>query len=103
MGFRRNEDFWNEEDAQEYLYYYYGRDGKALTSKWASINGQWYYFNEDSIMQTVPLQLTASIIIWVRTAAEKQDGFFWKMKPMILNTLSHGSSLTIQENGLKMK
>ena len=30
----------------------YLADGKALTSKWASINGQWYYFNEDSIMQT---------------------------------------------------
>ena len=47
-----NEDFWDEDDAPEFLYYYYGRDGKALTSRWASINGSWYYFNEDGIMQT---------------------------------------------------
>ena len=52
-----NEDYWSEQDEPEFLYYYYGRDGRALTSTWASINGQWYYFNEDSIMETGSIQV----------------------------------------------
>ena len=52
-----NEDYWSEDDAPEFLHYYYGKDGKALTSTWASIDGNWYYFNEDSIMETGSIQV----------------------------------------------
>lgn len=52
-----NEDFWSGDDEPEMLYYYYGKDGRALTSTWASINGSWYYFNEDSVMETGSIQV----------------------------------------------
>ena len=89
-----NEDFWNEDDAQEHLYYYYGRDGKALTSRWASINGSWYYFNEDGIMQTGSITVDGYNYYLGEDGAE--NGWFsWQMKPMIRNTLNHGTTSTI--------
>ncbi len=52
-----NEDYWSEDNAPEFLYYYYGKDGRALKSVWGLIGGSWYYFNEDGIMQTGSIQV----------------------------------------------
>lgn len=71
-----NEDYWSEQDEPEFLYYYYGRDGRALTSTWASINGQWYYFNEDSIMETGSIQVDGFTTIWAKMEAARPAGCF---------------------------
>ena len=70
-----NEDFWDEDDAPEFLYYYYGRDGKALTSRWASINGSWYYFNEDGIMQTGSITVDGYNYYLGEDGSRKTGGF----------------------------
>lgn len=47
-----NEDDWDQWDAPEFLWYYFGKNGKMVTSKFQSIGGNWYYFNEEGKMQT---------------------------------------------------
>ena len=39
-----NEDDWDSFDAPEVYWHYFGRDGKAVKSKWFKINNNWYYF-----------------------------------------------------------
>lgn len=51
-----NDEEWDE-DAPEVYWYYFGKNGKAVVSKWQSIDGKWYYFNEDGHMQTGKLEL----------------------------------------------
>lgn len=51
-----NEEEWDEE-APETYWYYFGKNGKSIISKWQSIDGKWYYFNEDGHMQTGKLEL----------------------------------------------
>lgn len=51
-----NEDEWDEE-SPETFWYYYGKDGKSITSKWQNINENWYYFDSDGHMQTGKLEL----------------------------------------------
>lgn len=47
-----NEDDWDQWDAPEFLYYYFGKNGKMITSKFHSIGGNYYYFNEEGKMKT---------------------------------------------------
>ena len=51
-----NDDEWDDE-APETFYYYYGKDGKSVVSKWHSIDDNWYYFNSDGYMETGKLEL----------------------------------------------
>lgn len=51
-----NEDEWDDE-APETYWYYYGKDGKSVVSKWQSIEDNYYYFNEDGHMQTGKIEL----------------------------------------------
>ena len=39
-------------EAQDTLWYYFGKDGRSIRSRWQSIDNKWYYFNEDGIMLT---------------------------------------------------
>lgn len=47
-----NEDHWDMDDAPEFHWYYYGKDGKALTSRFKAIEDNWYYFDSDGRMMT---------------------------------------------------
>lgn len=45
-----NEDDWGDEDSPEFYWYYYGNEGKAITSKFKTIDNNVYYFDEDGRM-----------------------------------------------------
>ena len=47
---------WDDE-APDTFWYYFGKDGKAVTSRWQVIDGKYYYFNEESHMQTGKIEL----------------------------------------------
>lgn len=47
-----NEDDWDQWDAPEFFWYYFGKNGKMVTSKFQAVEGNWYYFNEEGRMQT---------------------------------------------------
>ncbi len=55
-----NEDEWDDE-APETWWYYFGKDGKAATSEWQVIDGHYYYFDDESHMQTGKLELDGYI------------------------------------------
>ena len=52
-----NEDAWDSPDAAEYHWYYYGKNGKAVISRWQKIGESWYYFNEDGQMMTGKVEI----------------------------------------------
>ena len=52
-----NEDAWDSPDAAEYHWYYYGKNGKAVISRWQKISESWYYFNEDGQMMTGKVEI----------------------------------------------
>ena len=47
-----NDDDWGSEDEPEFYWYYYGKDGKAITSKFRSIDDNNYYFDSEGRMAT---------------------------------------------------
>lgn len=47
-----NEDDWGSEDEPEFYWYYYGKDGKAIVSKFKTIEEKEYYFDGDGRMVT---------------------------------------------------
>lgn len=47
-----NEDEWDTPDAPEHYWYYFGKDGKYVSSKFQSIEDKWYYFDSDGRMST---------------------------------------------------
>ncbi len=47
-----NDDDWDSEDAPEFYWYYYGKDGKALTSKFRTLDDKTYYFDGNGRMVT---------------------------------------------------
>lgn len=49
-------DDWDDEGPDK-NWYYFGSDGKYAASKWQTIEGKSYYFNEDGHMQTGKLEL----------------------------------------------
>jgi len=51
-----NDDEWDDETPDTY-WYYYGSNGKSIVSKWQSIDGKYYYFNDEGHMQTGKLEL----------------------------------------------
>ena len=51
-----NEDEWDSEAPDTY-WYYYGKDGRSVISKWQEIDGKNYYFNDEGHMQTGMLEL----------------------------------------------
>lgn len=55
-----NEDEWDDE-APETYWYYYGKDGKSVVSKWQAIENNYYYFNEEGHMQTGKIELDGSV------------------------------------------
>lgn len=54
-----NEVEWDSDEPEQY-WYYFGKDGKAVTSKWYSIGENWYYFNSDSQMMTGKVEIDGS-------------------------------------------
>ena len=40
-----NEDEWDSEAPDTY-WYYYGKDGRSVISKWQELDGKNYYFND---------------------------------------------------------
>lgn len=55
-----NEDDWDSFDAPEVYWHYFGRDGKAVKSKWFKINNNWYYFNAEGQMLTGKQEIDGS-------------------------------------------
>ncbi len=47
-----NEDYWDEETDSEFYWFYYGSNGKMVVSKFKSIDGKTYYFDEEGRMAT---------------------------------------------------
>ncbi|MDO5416775.1 MAG: cell wall-binding protein [Lachnospiraceae bacterium] len=47
-----NEEEMDAPDAPEFFWYYFGKDGRAVRSKWHNIEDSWYYFNADGHMTT---------------------------------------------------
>lgn len=99
-----NEDIFDTPDAQEKLWYYFGKDGQSVRSKWQSIGDKWYYFNEDGIMQTGRQTIEDSIYYlgddgarrtgWIQLANESEGPtdetswyYFEKDGKMVVNEL----------------
>lgn len=55
-----NEDEMDTPDAPEFFWYYFGKDGRAVKSKWYKINENWYYFNSDGQMLTGKQEIDGS-------------------------------------------
>lgn len=55
-----NEDDWDSFDAPEFYWHYFGRDGKAVKSKWFKINNNWYYFDAEGRMLTGKQEIDGS-------------------------------------------
>lgn len=51
ISIQNEEDFDSPESPENY-WYYFGKDGRAISSKWQSIAGNWHYFNEEGQMLT---------------------------------------------------
>lgn len=47
-----NEDEMDSPDAPEFFWYYFGKDGRAIKSKWLKLGEATYYFNDDGQMLT---------------------------------------------------
>lgn len=52
-----NDDYWDSVDAPEVFWHFYGKDGKAVVSKWQKIDGQWYYFDDQGQMLTGKVEI----------------------------------------------
>lgn len=115
-----NEDEWDSEAPDTY-WYYYGKDGKSVVSKWQEIDGKNYYFNEDGHMQTGMLELDGATYYlgeegdgimktgWIELENEDEDldqdtvwHFFDNSGRMVMNQIDrkiNGSYYTFQ-NGI---
>ncbi len=51
-----NDDEWDDETPDTY-WYYFGKDGKSVVSKWQTIEGKDYYFNDNGHMETGKITL----------------------------------------------
>ena len=58
-----NDELFDIPEAQDKLWYYFGKDGQSVRSRWQSIDGNWYYFNEDGIMLTGKQTIEDSVTI----------------------------------------
>ncbi|MFT4107819.1 MAG: cell wall-binding protein [Lacrimispora sp.] len=52
-----NDNYWDSPDAPEVFWHYYGKDGKAVVSKWQKIEDKWYYFDEQGQMLTGKVEI----------------------------------------------
>lgn len=52
-----NENFWDSYDEPEFHWYYFGKDGKATVSRWLTLEGNTYYFNEEGHMMTGKIEV----------------------------------------------
>ena len=115
-----NEDEWDSEAPDTY-WYYYGKDGKSVVSKWQEIDGKNYYFNEEGHMQTGMLELDGATYYlgeegdgvrktgWIELENEDEDldqdsvwHFFDNNGRMVVNQIDrkiNGSYYTFQ-NGI---
>lgn len=115
-----NEDEWDSEAPDTY-WYYYGKDGRSVISKWQEIDGKNYYFNEEGHMQTGMLELDGATYYlgeegdgvrktgWIELENEDEDldqdsvwHFFDNSGRMVVNQIDRkidGSYYTFQ-NGI---
>lgn len=47
-----NDEDWGDDDAPEFYWYYYGKEGKALTSRFRTLDDKTYYFDGNGRMVT---------------------------------------------------
>lgn len=52
-----NDEFWDSTDAPEYLWHFYGKNGKEIVSKWQKVDEKWFYFNDQGEMATGKVEL----------------------------------------------
>lgn len=52
----QNEEEWDS-DLPDAYWYYYGKNGQITMSKWAKIDGQWHYFDEEGRMLTGKVEI----------------------------------------------
>ncbi len=52
-----NDNYWDSPDAPEVFWHFYGKDGKAVESKWQKIEDKWYYFDEQGQMLTGKVEI----------------------------------------------
>ena len=115
-----NEDEWDSEAPDTY-WYYYGKDGRSVISKWQEIDGKNYYFNDEGHMQTGMLELDGATYYlgeegdgvrktgWIELENEDEDldqdsvwHFFDNNGRMVVNQIDrkiNGSYYTFQ-NGI---
>ncbi len=99
-----NDDMFDVPEAQDTLWYYFGKDGRSIRSKWQSVDGNWYYFNEDGIMLTGKQTIEDSVYYlgddgvrrtgWIQLSNESDSPndesswhYFEKNGKMVLNEL----------------
>lgn len=99
-----NDDMFDVPEAQDTLWYYFGKDGRSIRSKWQSVDGNWYYFNEDGIMLTGRQIIEDSVYYlgdngvrrtgWIQLSNESENPsdesswhYFEKNGKMVLNEL----------------
>ena len=65
-----NDEDMDSPEAPASFWYYFDKDGKAVTSNWLKQNGQWYYFNESGHMLTGKVNIDGSTYY----LGDKNDG-----------------------------
>lgn len=55
-----NDDDWGSSDAPEFYWYYYGKDGKSLVSRFRTIDDKQYYFDSEGRMVTGLVEIDGS-------------------------------------------
>ena len=52
-----NDNYWDSPDEPEVFWHYYGKDGKAVVSRWQKIEEKIYYFDEQGQMLTGKVEI----------------------------------------------
>lgn len=115
-----NDDEWDDETPDTY-WYYFGKDGKSIVSKWYTIDGKNYYFNDDGHMQTGKITLDGFTYYlgeegdgvmktgWIQLENEDENAeedmvwhYFDNKGRMVMNQVDRkiGSSFYTFENGI---
>lgn len=70
-----NEDDWASDDAPENFWYYFGKNGKYVASKFQEIDDNWYYFDADGRMGTGLTEVDGSTYYLDETNGIRQTGW----------------------------
>ncbi|MFR4440519.1 MAG: cell wall-binding protein [Hungatella sp.] len=70
-----NEEDWDSSDAPENYWYYFGKNGKYVSSKFQEIDDNWYYFDGDGHMETGLAEVEGSVYYFDETSGIRQTGW----------------------------